>query len=74
MFPAVDFSDVAAVRELAKSVLGSGPKYESQQALRVEDLAIPGYQGAPEVAVRLYAPADQTGLPGLIYLHGVAPP
>lgn len=37
-----------------------------------EDLMIPGPEGAPDVPVRIYTPADATGvlLPGILYIHG----
>ena len=37
-----------------------------------EDRLIPGPEGAPEVPVRVYTPADATGvlLPGILYIHG----
>jgi len=37
-----------------------------------EDRMIPGPEGAPDVPVRIYTPADATGvlLPGILYIHG----
>jgi acetyl esterase len=73
MIPALDLSDVPAMRELARKFLGSAPQYEPEKPLSVEDIAIPGYQQAPEVSVRVYAPSERTDpVPGLIYLHGGA--
>jgi acetyl esterase/lipase len=73
MIPALDLSDVPGARALARKFLGSAPPYESEKALSVEDIAIPGYQGAPDVGVRVYAPSERSGsVPGLLYLHGGA--
>ena len=37
----------------------------------VEDRAIPGPEGAPEIGVRIYRPANATGvLPGILFIHG----
>jgi acetyl esterase/lipase len=39
--------------------------------VQTEDLKIPGPEGAPEIAVRVYRPTDAEGpLPGLYYIHG----
>lgn len=37
-----------------------------------EDRMIPGLDGAPDIPVRIYTPADATGvlLPGILYIHG----
>lgn len=37
-----------------------------------EDRVIPGLEGAPDIPVRIYTPADATGvlLPGILYIHG----
>jgi acetyl esterase len=40
-------------------------------ALDIEDLAVLGPEGAPEVGVRVYKPRERAAVvPGLIYLHG----
>ncbi|MER5795480.1 alpha/beta hydrolase [Streptomyces sp. NPDC001980] len=73
MIPALDLSDVPGMRALTRRFLGQAPQYESARALHVEDVAIPGYQAAPDVRGRVYAPADRTGpVPGLLYLYGGA--
>ncbi|MEY9968480.1 acetyl esterase [Streptacidiphilus sp. MAP12-16] len=71
--PKVDFGDVTAARELARQFSGQAAAYESTRPLTVQDIAIPGEQGAPPVAARLYLPADRCGpVPGLLYLQGGA--
>ena len=37
----------------------------------VEDRTVPGPEGAPEIGVRIYRPANATGvLPGILFIHG----
>jgi len=39
--------------------------------VRSEDRAVPGPEGAPDISVRIYRPADATGtLPGIYFIHG----
>jgi acetyl esterase len=39
--------------------------------LDIEDRRIPGPEGAPDVAVRVYAPSDRTApVPGVLHIHG----
>jgi acetyl esterase len=39
--------------------------------LDIEDRLIPGPEGAPDVAVRVYTPSDRTGpVPAVLYIHG----
>ncbi len=36
-----------------------------------EDLTVPGPEGAPDIKVRIYRPAEATGtLPGIYFIHG----
>jgi acetyl esterase len=73
MIPSLDFSDVPGVRALARKFAAPASQYEPERPLLVEDLSISGYQGAPDIRVRVYMPADRAGvLPGLLYLHGGA--
>jgi acetyl esterase len=67
MIPALDLSDVPGMRALARQFLGSAPQYESEGTLSVEEITILGYQGAPDVGVRVHAPSKRTGpIPGLL--------
>ncbi|MFF3751732.1 alpha/beta hydrolase [Streptomyces sp. NPDC002018] len=73
MIPAMDYSDVPGMRALVRQFLDAAPSYESARALSVEDIRIPGYEGAPDVEGRVYVPSERTDLvPCLIYLHGGA--
>ena len=58
-------------REFFRQAAAHSPAYESNRTLRVADVVIPGYRGEPDVAGRVYAPADAgEAIPGLIYLFG----
>ncbi|WP_326567994.1 alpha/beta hydrolase [Amycolatopsis rhabdoformis] len=71
MIPALDFSDVAGVRAVAKAAMEAGQEYVSERPLSVEDVVLPANQDAPELRLRVYAPVDREGaIPGLLYLHG----
>jgi acetyl esterase len=66
-------ADVAAMREHVRRMMAVMPRYEPRRQLDVTELKVPGHQGAPDVTVRVYAPAArERALPGLIYLHGGA--
>jgi acetyl esterase len=66
--PEIDPSAVGPARELLDHLISRLPPYESQVALSVQDVVVPGRIAS--VAVRIYAPADRpAALPGLLYLH-----
>ncbi|MFC4472828.1 alpha/beta hydrolase fold domain-containing protein [Streptomyces xiangluensis] len=70
MLPDLDMTDPAAARETLTQVAAQLPPYESAAPLTVEDTSVPGPPGAPDVPVRVYAPAErQEPLPGLLGLH-----
>jgi acetyl esterase len=71
--PDVDLLDLPAAREAERRLIAHLPVYRPETPLTVSDRLVPGPAGAPDVAVRVYAPGDRTGpLPALLYLHGGA--
>jgi acetyl esterase len=69
--PAVDLSDVPRTRAAGAERRGQAPAYESPVPLAVSDRLVPGVEDDPDVAVRVYAPAERSEpLPGLLYIHG----
>ena len=74
MLPAVAFNDYDALvaARAAMSQLGEVmPPYEPANPVEFRDTAVPGPSDAPDVPVRIYAPANREGaVPGLLYLHG----
>lgn len=59
----------AFVRQLLQTMTADLPPNDRVVA---EDRTIPGLDGAPDVRVRIYTPAEATGvmLPGIFYIHG----
>ena len=51
----------------ALTAMGAG---EPQPVAQVDDRMIPGPAGAPDIALRVYRPSDDTALPVLVWLHG----
>jgi acetyl esterase/lipase len=64
--------DIQARREtlngMLKAMTADLPPNEN---VVVEDRIVPGPEGAPEIGVRIYRPANATGvLPGILFIHG----
>ncbi|MBO1418160.1 alpha/beta hydrolase, partial [Streptomyces sp. FH025] len=69
-YPPVDFADVTQLREAEAEIMEFGA-YEPPVPVETRDFTVPGPEGAPDVAVRLYRPANHDGvLPGVVYMHG----
>ncbi len=69
VLPDIDVSDPESARATERSLLAQAPPF-SLEGLVVEDRAVPGSAGAPEVPVRVYRPASMTGLlPGIVQIH-----
>ena len=62
--------DIVARRETLAQVLATIAVPPKENVTR-EDRAVPGPEGAPDISVRVYRPADATGtLPGVYFIHG----
>jgi acetyl esterase/lipase len=73
MLADLPFADYAVAREGEKSLTANLPVYEPVKPVEVRDALVPGPEGAPQVPVRIYTPAEAAapeGLPGLVYIHG----
>ncbi|WP_103354184.1 alpha/beta hydrolase [Amycolatopsis sp. CA-128772] len=74
MLPAVTLTDHEALLSARSSMAQLAevlPACEPAQPLDVRDTAVPGPSDAPDVPVRVYAPANRTAAaPGLLYIHG----
>jgi acetyl esterase len=71
MLPRLDLADLAGARAEMTAAAEHGAGYQPSSPLTVAVRTIPGPAGAPDIWVRIYAPAGQTApLPGLLYLHG----
>jgi len=70
-FAQLSFADIPAARAGEAELLAALPPYEPLVPLAVDELHVAGPEGAPEVRVRRYRPADHDGpLPALVYVHG----
>ena len=70
-FSQFSFADIPAARAGEAELLTVLPPYQGPVPLEVDELMVPGPEGAPDVRVRRYRPAGQDGpLPALVYLHG----
>ena len=68
----ISLHDISAVRasgaQMAAAARAQLPPFEGVTA---EDRRVPGPDGAPDVAVRIYRPTRRSGtLPGLLWIHG----
>jgi acetyl esterase/lipase len=62
--------DIVARRETLAQVLATIAVPPKPNLTR-EDRTVPGPEGAPDITVRVYRPADATGtLPGVYFIHG----
>lgn len=65
------FEDVPAARARMVEMTAELPTYEPTVPLTVENATIPGPDGAPDVAVRIYTPTGRSGpLPAFVDIHG----
>jgi acetyl esterase len=70
-FAQLSFADIPTARAGEAELLAALPPYVPLVPLAVDELHVPGPEGAPEVRVRRYRPADHDGpLPALVYVHG----
>lgn len=62
--------DIVARRAAVEQILAMLPVVENPD-VTTEDRTLPGPDGDPDVAVRIYRPANTSGtLPGIYYIHG----
>jgi acetyl esterase/lipase len=66
--PELDFSDVAAARAHLTAMLAQLPAPDTT-GLTITDRTVPGPEGAPDVAVRIYRPDSQTAPIGILAVH-----
>ena len=70
--PKIDLSDAVAARAAFEEVLAAmRVEIPGVEALDIEDVTVPGWEGDPEVGVRLYVPKERAGpVPGIVTIHG----
>jgi acetyl esterase/lipase len=70
-FSSVPSDPVAARKWMAEMLAAASGEWPKNERVTVENRSIPGPSGAPDVPIRIYAPAARTGaVPGLLYIHG----
>ncbi len=72
LLPAIDLSDPVAARAAFEAALTAiRVEIPGLEALDITDVSVPGWEGDPEVGVRIYAPKARTGpVPGIVQIHG----
>ncbi|GGQ20028.1 acetyl esterase/lipase [Actinomadura coerulea] len=69
--PRLSIVDIEQTRRDEKDLFAGTPEYVPPAPVETRDLTIPGPRNAPDIALRVYAPANRTGvLPGLVHIHG----
>ena len=74
--PVIDLDDpVVARREFEKLIVAMRTPMPEEELLDIEDRMVPGWEGDPEVSVRVYRPktvAAEAGttVPGILQIHG----
>ncbi|WP_141576843.1 alpha/beta hydrolase [Actinomadura sp. WMMA1423] len=70
MVPKLTIADIEQTRRDEANMFAGMPKYVPPVPVETRDITIPGPQGAPDIPLRVYAPANRGGLlPGLVYIH-----
>jgi acetyl esterase len=72
LLPSMDLSDPVAARAgFAAMLAGFRMAIPGIETLEIEDRLVPGWEGDPEVSVRLYRPQERKGsAPGVLHIHG----
>ncbi len=70
--PVLDLTDPVAARTAFDSMIaGIRREIPGIENLVIEDRQVPGWQGDPDVIVRVYRPSAPTGpVPGILHIHG----
>jgi acetyl esterase len=72
LIPAFDLSDPVAARAGFEQLIGSMVmEVPGIEKLDVTDRTIAGWEGDPEVGIRVYSPTERSGpVPGIVTIHG----
>jgi acetyl esterase len=70
--PSIDLSDPVAARAAFEALLAAmRGEIPDVDTLSIEDRTVPGWEGDPDVSVRLYRPKETAGpVPGILLIHG----
>ncbi len=72
LLPVIDLSDPAAARAGFVAMLAAmSMEIPGGEDLDIEDRMLPGWEGGPEISVRLYRPRRVASpMPAIVYIHG----
>jgi acetyl esterase/lipase len=72
LIPPFDLADPVAARAGFEELIGSMVlEVPGIEALDITDRTVPGWEGDPDVGIRVYAPRERSGLvPGIVTIHG----
>ncbi len=71
LLPVGAFDDPVAARVFMMDIVSAMNAGLDFSNLHIDDRRIAGYEGAPDVTVRVYTPRErQTNIPALLYIHG----
>jgi acetyl esterase len=71
VFPMRDWNDPVAARTAMDDLIAIMNASVDTTGITIEDRTVPGPEGAADVRVRVYSPADRTSaVPGLLDIHG----
>jgi acetyl esterase/lipase len=66
-----DLSDIVAARERVGTFVAALPRPDLPTGVVVSERSVPGFEGGPEVRVKLYRPAGlAVGSPAIYWIHG----
>ena len=70
--PVVDLTDIASARAALTELLATAAAETTRSPNVIcQDHAVPGLDGAPDIRVRVYRPAQESGaVPCLYWIHG----
>ena len=72
LLPQIDLSDPVAARAGFDALVGAmRVDIAGIESLDIEDRLVPGWEGDPDVGVRIYRPKNPSGpVPGVLMIHG----
>ena len=76
LMPAFDLNDLAAARTAFEEMIAQVQmELPEAETLEIEDRLVPGWEGDPDVPVRVYRPRRAAGdgaatAPGIVFIHG----
>jgi acetyl esterase len=72
LLPSIDLTEPVAARVAFESLLAEIRRdIPGIDSLRIEERAVPGWEGDPDVGIRVYSPKESsTSVPGILLIHG----